>query len=87
MVSVLTILLSVYLIYNCLAAIWTIYFHPLRNIPGPKLWIVFPFLRYIALVRGRMDINMRAFHNKYGSVIRFGPGVEGYLWIWPAATD
>lgn len=79
MVSVLTILLSVYLIYNCLAAIWTIYFHPLRNIPGPKLWIAFPFLRYIALVRGRMDINMRAFHHKYGSVIRFGPGEVSFI--------
>ena len=79
MLSVLIASLFAYLLHNCLVIIWTIYFHPLRNIPGPKLWIAFPLLRYIALVRGRIDADMHDFHDKYGSVVRFGPDEVSFI--------
>ncbi|ODM18784.1 hypothetical protein SI65_05401 [Aspergillus cristatus] len=68
-----------YLFYLLLATISTLYFHQLCNIPGPKLWIAFPILRYIALVRGQLDIHMQAFHKKYGEVVRFGPDEVSFI--------
>ncbi|OJJ54398.1 hypothetical protein ASPSYDRAFT_82014 [Aspergillus sydowii CBS 593.65] len=61
-----------YYVGVCLSIIRTLYLHPLHNLPGPKTWIAFPILRYISLVRGRLDIDMLAFQNKYGEAVRFG---------------
>lgn len=57
----------------CLTAIYSLYFHPLRKIPGPKLWIAFPIVKSIAQLRGQLDFQIRAFHEKYGEVVRIGP--------------
>ncbi|KAK1147973.1 hypothetical protein N8T08_000489 [Aspergillus melleus] len=65
--------LSLYLLYVCLTATWNIFFHPLRHIPGPKVWIAFPILRHISALRGRLDIDTRALHAKFGEAVRLGP--------------
>ncbi|KAJ5860638.1 uncharacterized protein N7529_007948 [Penicillium soppii] len=59
--------------------IWTVYFHPLRNLPGPKLWIAFPISRFIALSRGQLETRMRDLHEKYGEVVRFGPNEVSFI--------
>lgn len=58
---------------------WALYFHPLSAINGPKLWIAFPVCRYISLARGRLDIDLRAFHLKYGEAVRFGPNEVSFI--------
>lgn len=62
-----------------LAATWNLFFHPLRHLPGPKLWIAFPFLRHLAGIRGTFDQSMREFHNKYGEVVRFTPHEVSFI--------
>lgn len=79
MFHVLAISATLYLLYFCLSIIWTLYLHSLRNVPGPKLWIAFPIFRYTSLVRGQLDIDLRAFHNKYGEAVRFGPDEVSFI--------
>jgi len=52
-------------------AIYNLYLHPLASFPGPKLWIAFPVLRYIAQCRGTFDQRMVKYHRYYGDVVRF----------------
>ena len=68
-----------WIFWTFLSIIRTLYLHPLRNLPGPSLWIAFPILRYVSLVRGRLDIDLRAFHDKYGVAVRFGPDEVSFI--------
>ncbi|PYI11212.1 cytochrome P450 [Aspergillus sclerotiicarbonarius CBS 121057] len=79
MPSALALVVISYLLYTTSVVLWNVYLHPLRHIPGPKLWIAFPLLRYISNVRGRLDIDVRAFHNKYGEAVRFGPDEVSFI--------
>ncbi|GFF77557.1 benzoate 4-monooxygenase cytochrome P450 [Aspergillus lentulus] len=54
-------------------AIKTIYFHPLSHIPGPKWRIAFPLFHHLSAIRGRLGLDLRSWHNKYGDVVRSGP--------------
>jgi len=53
-------------------AIYNLYFHPLRTIPGDKLWIAFPFIKSLEGISGQLDFKIRAQHEKYGDVVRMG---------------
>ena len=53
-------------------AVYNLYFHPLRKLPGPKLWIAFPVLRNVAQMRGQLDFQIRELHETYGDVVRMG---------------
>jgi cytochrome P450 len=53
-------------------AIYNLYFHPLRSIPGPKLWIAFPIMKSLESMGGQLDFKIRAQHEKYGDVVRMG---------------
>jgi cytochrome P450 len=72
---------AAFLYILCLAgyAIFNVYFHPLCRFPGPKSWIVFPFLYRLSSVRGLLDKNMRSFHEKYGEVVRFSPDQVSFI--------
>src|SRR2546423_1504129 len=59
-----------YFLYLSGSAIYNVYFHPLRAIPGPKTWVAFPFFFHLAAVRGLADKNIRSFHEKYGEAVR-----------------
>jgi cytochrome P450 len=54
-------------------AFYNLYFHPLRKIPGPKLWIAFPLLKGLQTLSGHLDFKIRAHHEKYGDIVRMGP--------------
>jgi hypothetical protein len=58
------------LLYILATAVYNLYLHPLNNIPGPRLWIVFPILRHVSGMRGLFDIHMREFHDYYGDIVR-----------------
>lgn len=79
MINIFIVLAALYLFYFFGAAIWNIYFHPLHKIPGPKLWIAFPVFRHISLVRGRLEIDIKAFHSKYGEVVRFSTDEVSFI--------
>jgi cytochrome P450 len=54
-------------------AVYNLYFHPLRNYPGPLLWRAFDFPRTASQVRGRLTYDVLALHKKYGTVVRVAP--------------
>ncbi|PYH89624.1 cytochrome P450 [Aspergillus ellipticus CBS 707.79] len=68
-----------FFIYNVIAVIYNLYLHPLRHIPGPKTWIAFPILRYISNIKGLLEIDTRAFHDKYGEAVRYGPDEVSFI--------
>ncbi|KAI2466962.1 cytochrome P450 [Annulohypoxylon bovei var. microspora] len=59
--------------YQLLVAIYNLYFHPLKHIPGPPLWIAFPVVRTVGMVRGSAEFQVRDAHDKYGEVVRVAP--------------
>ncbi|TGJ84279.1 hypothetical protein E0Z10_g4495 [Xylaria hypoxylon] len=54
----------------CGVAVYNLYFHPLRHIPGPPLWIALNGLRSIYKMRGILEFKYIEFHEKYGEVVR-----------------
>ncbi|KAI0528166.1 cytochrome protein [Xylaria bambusicola] len=51
-------------------AVYNLYFHPLRHIPGPPLWIAINGLRSLYKMRGCLEFKYVEFHEKYGEVVR-----------------
>ncbi|KAJ8129424.1 hypothetical protein O1611_g4210 [Lasiodiplodia mahajangana] len=54
----------------CAVAVYNLYFHPLRHIPGPPLWIAINGLRSLYKMRGILEFKYAEFHEKYGEVVR-----------------
>ena len=54
-------------------AVYNLCFHPLAKagFKGPRLWIAFPVLKYVAHCRGIMDKSLISLHRQYGDVVRF----------------
>jgi cytochrome P450 len=53
--------------------IYRIYFHPLRNFPGPKAWAYSPVPGIRSLLKGGLFREYKRIHEKYGSAVRVGP--------------
>ncbi|KAH8781502.1 cytochrome P450 [Hyaloscypha sp. PMI_1271] len=66
------------ILHTVVKAIYNIYFHPLRNIPGPKLWIALPLLKDLQMMGGHLSFKVSAAHEKYGDVVRLGPDQVGF---------
>ena len=79
----LSLLLVIQVIKILVTAVYNIYFHPLRDFPGDKLSIAFPFLRIPQIVKGRREAMMIRLHDKYGDVVRARPDMLSF--ISPAA--
>jgi cytochrome P450 len=64
------ILLSSYTI-----CVWTynLYLHPLAKFPGPRLNSMSPLPGIYSLLRGRLPLDNKLLHDKYGSVVRVSP--------------
>ncbi|KAJ5116064.1 hypothetical protein N7456_000412 [Penicillium angulare] len=77
--SLLSVVPPAIFCYFVLSAARLLLIHPLRHVPGPRLWICFPILRHISAMRGTFDINMRRFHTQYGEVVRFGPDEVSFI--------
>lgn len=50
--------------------IYTLYWHPLARIPGPKLWILSRLPYVLALRKGRLALRLKEIHETYGVVVR-----------------
>jgi len=68
-----------YVLYIFSSAIYNVYFHPSRRIPGPKTWIAFPLFYHLAAIRGVLDQKLKGFHERYGEVVRFSPEMASFI--------
>jgi cytochrome P450 len=53
--------------------VYRLYFHPLAKFPGPKLNAISPLPGINSLLRGRLPLDNKLLHDKYGSVVRVSP--------------
>ncbi|KAL1872679.1 hypothetical protein Daus18300_004225 [Diaporthe australafricana] len=54
--------------------IYNLYLHPLAHFPGPRLWQCSYLPRFRAGVKGELEASIKAFHERYGAVVRYSPG-------------
>ncbi|KAI2641107.1 cytochrome P450 [Xylaria nigripes] len=73
------LLVAIVIIRQFVIIVYNLYFHPLRKIPGPQLWIAFPILRRILMVHGTIEFKIREMHAKYGEVLRMSPNEVFFL--------
>lgn len=63
-------LLGAYLLAN---AIYSVTFHPLADVPGPKLCAISRIPYWLVALSGDDVQWMKKLHDQYGPVLRFGP--------------
>jgi hypothetical protein len=64
--------------YLCYQIIYRLYFHPLAKFPGPILNALTPIPGIVSLLRGRIPLDNKVLHDKYGSVVRVSPTELSY---------
>ena len=71
--SILLAFVLLFVLQQTAIALYNLYLHPLARagFKGPRLYIAFPILRYVAQCRGIFDQQMVKFHQKYGPVVRY----------------
>ncbi|KAF2841015.1 cytochrome P450 monooxygenase [Patellaria atrata CBS 101060] len=57
---------------------YRLYFHPLAKFPGPKANAISPIPGIRSLLRGRLPLDNKLLHDKYGSVVRVSPNELSY---------
>lgn len=62
---------SSWLLFHLARGVYQAYFGPLHQIPGPKSWIIFPVIPKVKTLLGTFDQDVRRFHQRYGSVVRY----------------
>jgi cytochrome P450 len=67
---------ALYLIGN---AIYLAVFHPLADLPGPKLLGITRIPYWLATIRGEDVRWMKKLHDEYGPIVRFGPTDVSYI--------
>ncbi|KUL82184.1 hypothetical protein ZTR_09567 [Talaromyces verruculosus] len=65
-------------LYSIIWTIYSLFFHPLRSYPGPKLWALTRLAWVWASLRGEIAWTIRDYHEKYGPVIRIAPDELSY---------
>ncbi|KAJ4390921.1 hypothetical protein N0V93_004520 [Gnomoniopsis smithogilvyi] len=65
-VAIIAIYITTQIVYN-------LFFHPLRNFPGPRLWRAFRLPYVLKAVQGKLATDMLAIHEKYGPIVRVAP--------------
>jgi hypothetical protein len=74
-IAVTSVLAISWLAYNI---IYRLYFHPLAKFPGPVLNALSPVPGIVSLLRGRIPLDNKVLHDKYGSVVRVSPTELSY---------
>lgn len=78
-VRMLAVLFGLMVLQSIATIIYNLYFHPIRNIPGPRLWVAFPILKIYEQTKGRLDYKIRALHEELGDVVRLGPNEISFI--------
>ncbi|KAJ9079021.1 hypothetical protein DSO57_1000656 [Entomophthora muscae] len=79
----IVILISVLVLWAC-KVIYSMYFSPLRSIPGPLLLQVFPIYHSITLALGTNHLLLLKYHLSYGPIFR--TGWDSVVCVDPTAT-
>ena len=58
--------------------VYRLYFHPCAKFPGPKLNGITPIPSIVSLLKGRLPLEEKKMHDKYGPVVRVGPTVLSF---------
>jgi hypothetical protein len=74
-IAVTGVLAVSWLAYNI---IYRLYFHPLAKFPGPVINALSPIPGIISLLKGRIPLDNKVLHDKYGSVVRVSPTELSY---------
>lgn len=74
-------LVAVLLIKILYSVIYNLYFHPLRNFPGPKAAAATPIPFVRRLVNGRMVEWTDFLHDRYGEVVRMHPDELSFVGV------
>ncbi|RDW63899.1 cytochrome P450-9 [Coleophoma crateriformis] len=61
------------ILYLTWTIVYNLYFHPLAKFPGPKINAISDLPGVIWVLRGRLPMETRKLHEKYGSVVRLSP--------------
>lgn len=64
---------GLFLLLHLGKGIYQAYFGPLHHVPGPKSWIIFPVIPKLKTLLGTFDQDIRRFHQKYGTALRYAP--------------
>jgi hypothetical protein len=67
------------LVYLLVEAVYNIFFHPLRNVPGPFLAKFGQTWRNYKYVRGTWHDDCLELHAKYGNVVRIAPNEISFV--------
>jgi cytochrome P450 len=59
--------------FTVYTTIYRLYFHPLAKYPGPFFNRICPWPAIISLLRGRLPLDTKKWHDKYGPVVRVMP--------------
>lgn len=59
--------------------LYNVWFHPLRNFPGPLLCRATPFYRHYKFARGELIFAMKSLHDAYGPVVRIAPNELSFI--------
>jgi cytochrome P450 len=78
MLETLALLAGIFAFYIIGISIYYITFHPLASIPGPKLCGITRIPYWLVLFKGEDVKWMKALHDRYGPVVRFGPTDVSY---------
>ncbi|OQV03600.1 hypothetical protein CLAIMM_08622 [Cladophialophora immunda] len=60
-------------LYFAAKVIYRVYFHPLSRFPAPFVNKFSPVPAILSLLRGRMGMDIKTLHDKYGPVVRISP--------------
>ncbi|ETS80705.1 hypothetical protein PFICI_08234 [Pestalotiopsis fici W106-1] len=61
------------IVWIIVEAFYNVFFHPLRNFPGPLLWRAFRLPYVVKAIQGRLAFDMLPIHEQYGPVVRIAP--------------
>ncbi|KAJ5105249.1 Cytochrome P450 monooxygenase [Penicillium alfredii] len=66
------------LVYLVGWVVYTLYFHPLKHYPGPKLAAISPLVHLLWDIQGKQHSIIKELHDKYGDVVRIAPNTLAY---------
>jgi cytochrome P450 len=73
LLSALAISAVFIMVYVVAEVVYRLYFHPLAKFPGPKLNAISPIPSIISLLKGRIPLETKQMHDRYGPVVRVTP--------------
>ncbi|KAI1420079.1 cytochrome P450 [Xylaria sp. FL1777] len=77
-ITALRWLITLFVLIAASSPIYSLYLHPLRLYPGPKLSAITRIPYWIACLKGDQVRWLAKLHSQYGSVVRFGPDDLSY---------